>query len=137
MGRRGGRAASPPVLYCTLGNLTMIRVLLAALLLTTPAFAADMSVFVRNQRQEGVALELFSRDSDKVWPGGDKVFLIRPQAKKSVPISCEPGEHICWGAWVAGNDQISTGVGPDNDQPCDTCCFICVEHSTETVDLAE
>ncbi|SFP17538.1 hypothetical protein SAMN03159463_03761 [Mesorhizobium sp. NFR06] len=115
----------------------MIRALLAFLLLTSPAFAADMSVFVRNQRSDGVAVELFSRDSEKVWPGDDKVFLIRPKAKKSVPISCEPGEHICWGAWVVGNDKVTAGVGPDNDQPCDTCCFICTEHSTETVDLAE
>ncbi|RWL95234.1 hypothetical protein [Mesorhizobium sp.] len=115
----------------------MIRISLAALLLTTPAFAADMSVFVRNQRQQDVAVELFSRDSEKVWPGNDKVFLIRPQAKKSVPISCDNGEHICWGAWVVGNDKLSAGVGPDNDQPCDACCFICVEHSTETVDLAQ
>ncbi|TGQ50846.1 hypothetical protein EN836_26975 [Mesorhizobium sp. M1C.F.Ca.ET.193.01.1.1] len=115
----------------------MIRVLLAALLLSTPAFAADMSVFVRNQRQQGVALELFSRDSGKVWPGNDKVFLIRPKANKSVPISCDNGERICWGAWVNGDDSITAGVGPDNDQPCDTCCFLCAEHSTETVDLAE
>ncbi|CDX13929.1 conserved exported hypothetical protein [Mesorhizobium sp. ORS 3324] len=115
----------------------MIRIFLAALLLTSPAFAADMSVFVRNQRSDGVALELFGRDSGKVWPGGDKVFLIRPKAKKSVPISCENGEHICWGAWVNGDDSVTAGVGPDNDQPCDSCCFICVEHSTETVDLAE
>ena len=115
----------------------MIRFTLAFLLLTTPAFAADMSVFVRNQRSDNVAVELFSRDSQKVWPGGDKVFLIRPGAKKSVPISCEPGERICWGAWVVGNDKVTAGVGPDNDQPCDQCCFICTEHSTETVDLAE
>ncbi|TIT81423.1 MAG: hypothetical protein E5W56_08600 [Mesorhizobium sp.] len=115
----------------------MIRIFLAALLLTTPAFAADMSVFVRNQRSDGVALEFFSRDSEKVWPGGDKVFLIRPGAKKSVPISCDNGEHICWGAWVNGDDSVTAGVGPDNDRACDTCCFICVEHSTETVDLAE
>ncbi|RVD68408.1 MAG: hypothetical protein E5V62_31975 [Mesorhizobium sp.] len=115
----------------------MIRALLATLLLATPAQADDMSVFVRNQRSQGVALELFSRDRDTVWPGGDKVFLIRPGARKSVPISCNPGENICWGAWVNGDDQVSAGVGPDNDQPCNSCCFICVEHSTETIDLAE
>ncbi len=84
-----------------------------------------------------VALELFSRDRDTVWPGGDKVFLIDPRARKSVPIACNQGERLCWGAWVNGNDRLSAGVGPDNDQPCDTCCFICVEHSTETIDLTE
>ena len=115
----------------------MIRALLAALLLTSPAFAADMSLYVRNQRPQGVAVELFSRDSDKVWPGNDKVFLIRPKANKSVPISCDNGERICWGAWVNGDDSVTAGVGPDNDQPCETCCFICTEHSTQTIDLAE
>lgn len=102
-----------------------------------PVAAADMSLYVRNQRSDGVALELFSRDRDTVWPGGDKVFLIDPRARKSVPISCNQGERLCWGAWVNGNDKLSAGVGPDNDQPCDTCCFVCVEHSTETIDLTE
>ena len=102
-----------------------------------PVAAADVSLYVKNQRSDGVALELFSRDRDTVWPGGDKVFLIDPRARKSVPISCNQGERLCWGAWVNGNDRLSAGVGPDNDQPCDTCCFICVEHSTETIDLAE
>ena len=115
----------------------MIRLTLAALLVATPAAAADMAFFVKNLRAQGVAVELFSRDSDKVWPGGNKVFFIRPKAQKSVPISCTPGERICWGAWVDGNDQISAGVGPDNDQPCDNCCFICTEHSTETIDLVQ
>ncbi len=102
-----------------------------------PVAAADMSLYVKNQRSDGVALELFSRDRDTVWPGGDKVFLLDSRARKSVPISCNQGERLCWGAWVNGNDRLSAGVGPDNDQPCDTCCFICVEHSTETIDLAE
>lgn len=102
-----------------------------------PVAAADMSLYVKNQRSDGVALELFSRDRDTVWPGGDKVFLIDPRARKSVPISCNQGERLCWGAWANGNDKLSAGVGPDNDQPCDTCCFICVEHSTETIDLTE
>ncbi|TPI26635.1 hypothetical protein FJW08_27145 [Mesorhizobium sp. B3-2-1] len=83
----------------------------------------------------GLAVELFSRDRETVWPGSDKVFLVDPGSQKSVPISCNQGERICYGAWVDGNDKISAGVGPDNDQPCDTCCFICVEHLTETIDL--
>jgi hypothetical protein len=108
---------------------------LAALLFATSAQAAEMAFFVKNLRKEAVAVELFSRDRETVWPGNDKVFLIDPGAQKSVPLSCNQGEHICYGAWVDGNDSVSAGVGPDNDQPCDTCCFICVEHSTETIDL--
>ncbi|RUW57796.1 hypothetical protein [Mesorhizobium sp. M7A.F.Ca.US.008.03.1.1] len=116
--------------------MTLFRmVALAALVFTPPAQAADMAFFVKNLRKESVAVELFSRDRETVWPGNDKVFLIGPGSQKSVPLSCDQGEHICYGAWVDGNDSISAGVGPDNDQPCDTCCFICVEHSTETIDL--
>jgi len=116
--------------------VTLFRMLaLAALVLANSAEAADMAFFVKNLRKEGVAVELFSRDRETVWPGNDKVFLVDPGSRKSVPISCNQGERICYGAWVDGNDQISAGVGPDNDQPCDTCCFICVEHTTETIDL--
>lgn len=118
--------------------VTLFRIAaLAALLLTTSVHAADMAFFVKNKRTEAVAVELFSHDRDTVWPGNDKVFLIDPRSRKSIPISCNAGERICYGAWVNGDDSISAGVGPDNDQPCDTCCFTCVEHSTETIDLVE
>ena len=115
----------------------MIRLTLAALLLTTSAQAADMAFFVKNLRQQSVAVELFSHDRKTVWPGDDQVFMIEPNSQKSVPISCNPGENICYGAWVNGDDSVSAGVGPDNDQPCDNCCFICVEKTTETIDLVE
>ena len=116
--------------------MTLFRMaVLAALVCTTSAKAADMAFFVKNLRKEAVAVELFSRDRETVWPGNGKVFLIDPNSQKSVPLSCNQGERICYGAWVHGNDRISAGVGPDNDQPCDTCCFICVEHTTETIDL--
>ncbi|GLQ80553.1 hypothetical protein GCM10007881_40720 [Mesorhizobium huakuii] len=116
--------------------MTLFRLaVLAALVCANSAEAADMAFFVKNLRKEAVAVELFSRDRETVWPGNDKVFLIDPNSQKSVPLSCNQGERICYGAWVDGNDRISAGVGPDNDQPCDTCCFICVEHTTETIDL--
>lgn len=115
----------------------MIRLVLIALFFATPTHAADMAFFVKNQRSRAVAVELFSRDRKTVWPGDDQVFLIEPGSQKSVPISCNQGERICYGAWVNGDDSISAGVGPDNDQLCDTCCFICVEKTTETIDLVE
>jgi len=110
---------------------------MSVLLLAGPAHAADMAFFVKNLRSQGVAVELFSRDRDTVWPGGDKVFLVEPGTRKSIPITCNAGERICYGAWVNGNDAISAGVGPDNDRKCDDCCFTCVEKSTETIDLTE
>jgi hypothetical protein len=116
--------------------MPLLRLLVVATLaLATSAEAADMAFFVKNMRAQAVAVELFSRDRGTVWPGDDQVFLVDPTSRKSIPLSCNQGEHICYGAWVNGDDSISAGVGPDNDQPCDTCCFICVDHTTESVEL--
>ena len=113
----------------------MLRLTLAALLLAMPAHAADMAFFVKNLRQQSVAVELFSRDRQTVWPGDGKVFLIQPGSQKSVPISCNPGENICYGAWVNGNDKMSWGVGPDGAFDCKNCCLICLTTGLETIDL--
>ena len=74
-----------------------------------------------------------SRDRDQVWPGGDQVYLLEKGEAKSVPVSCNAGENICYGAWVAGDDRIAWGVGPDNDHPCNDCCYICAEKTTAEI----
>ena len=108
---------------------------LAALLLVTvtPAYAADMGFVLENEHSRAVVIELHGKET--VWPGNDKVYLIDPGAIKEVTISCTPGERICYGAWINGNDSINYGVGPDNDRPCHDCCSICVGHTMETIDL--
>jgi len=116
----------------------MIRFAIIALVLATPVHAADMNVYIKNQQDRGVAVELSSRDREAVWPGGDKVYFLDAREKKSVPISCEAGERICYGAWVNGDDRMSFGVGPDRDQPpCEYCCFLCVEKSTQVVSVTK
>ena len=92
-----------------------------------------MAFFIKNQASRAVAVELRSRDRDQVWPGGDQVYLLEKSEAKSVPISCEAGEQICYGAWVVGDDRRSWGVGPDNDHPCDDCCYICAEKTTAQI----
>jgi len=109
--------------------------LLAALLLATSPAAAEMLLYVRNGNQSAVAVQAFSQDNDQTWPGGDEVWLFEPGQKKTVPLSCTPGERICYGAWVNGNDAISWGVGPDGDKDCKSCCLICLTSGIETIDL--
>ena len=108
---------------------------LAALAVLAPAVAQadEMAFFMKNQTGRAVAVELRSRDRDQVWPGGDQVYLVEKGVAKSVPISCEAGEKICYGAWVAGDDRITWGVGPDNDHPCNDCCYICAEKTTAEI----
>jgi hypothetical protein len=124
----------------TLGP-AMIRFAIIALVLAVfsgSATAADMHFYMKNRQDHGVAVELFSQDRDKVWPGDDKVYFLDAREKKAVPVTCEAGERICYGAWINGNDRISFGVGPDNDQPpCQYCCFLCVEKSTQDISISK
>lgn len=107
---------------------------LAAMLLTAGAAQADDMGFVfQNEHDKAVAIELHGKD--QVWPGGDKVYLLDAGSIKEVTVSCNPGEKICYGAWIAGNDSIPFGVGPDNNRSCSNCCYICVAHTMETIDL--
>jgi hypothetical protein len=97
------------------------------------ACAADMGYVLQNEHSRSVAIELHS--ADRTWPGGDQVYLLDPGEIKAVKISCTPGERICYGAWINGDDRIAFGVGPDNDRTCHNCCSICVGHTMETIDL--
>lgn len=111
----------------------MIRLALLALLFAAPAAAADMSVFLKNGAPHDVAVELSSASRGHRWPGDDQVYLLEKDAKKSLRLTCEAGERICWGGWRNGDDGVTYGIGPDGDRQCRDCCFICVEKTTATV----
>ena len=111
----------------------MIRTVFILLAMTLPATASDMAMFIKNQYSRGVALEFFGQETGTRWPGNDKVYFLDRGERKSIPISCQEGERICYGAWVNGNDKVFWGVGPDNNRSCETCCTVCVEKSTEAI----
>lgn len=116
----------------------MIRLAIAALLFAAApapqiAHADGMAFFIDNRHPGDVAVELYGRQS--VWPGNDQVYLIERGMKKSLPITCEAGETICWAAWVNGDARIYWGVGPDSVRTCYDCCFICANKTTATVEV--
>jgi hypothetical protein len=113
----------------------MIRLALLALLLAAPAQAEEMAFYMKNGVPRAVAVELYSQDRQTVWPGGEKVYLLEKGEKKSVPVSCQAGETICWGAWLNGDDRTAWGVGPGSLRTCDDCCAICTAKSTATVEI--
>jgi hypothetical protein len=112
-----------------------LLVLLAGLFLLPAAASADMLFYIRNGSENALAVEFFSQDRKEVWPGGDQVWLFEAGQKKTVPVACTPGEHICYGAWVNGNDKMSWGVGPDGAFDCKSCCLICLSTGIDTIDL--
>lgn len=96
--------------------------------------AAEMAFYMKNGAGRAVAVELHG-NAGHVWPGDGKVFMLDTAEKKSVPVACEAGERICYGAWLVGDDRTAWGVGPDNKEDCENCCTICVAKSTYTIDL--
>ena len=45
--------------------------------------------------------------------------------------------EIIRGAWVSGDQGTYWGVGPDNTQACDDCCYVCEGGVTEEIELVE
>ena len=101
------------------------------------ASAAEMAFYIRNDVGRAVVVELHSTTRDQVWPGYDEVYLIDKGEKKSVPVTCEAGELICYGAWLNGDAGTHWGVGPENDQHCTDCCYVCKEKTTATIVLRQ
>ena len=62
----------------------VLLALVALAAAASPASSAEMRFYMKNAGTKGVALEFFSRDRQKSWPGGDKVFLLDPGEKKSI-----------------------------------------------------
>ena len=116
----------------------VLACIVAALALSAQtAQAEQMSVIITNSHPFAVELELYSQDRDHVWPGNGQIYLLNDGEEKEVPISCNPGESICYGAWVSGDPNTFWGVGPDNSQDCSDCCYVCDGSITESINLVE
>lgn len=102
-----------------------------------PAFAADMIFQMRNSHPNAVEVELYSQDRTYVWPGHGQVYLLDDGETRRIPVSCDEGERICYGAWLSGDTSIYWGTGPDNRKECNDCCYTCSGDSTEEIDLTK
>lgn len=101
------------------------------------AFAADVTFQMRNSHPNAVEVELYSQDRDHVWPGNNQVYYLDDGETKQIPLACDEGEKICYGAWVSGDKSTYWGTGPDNAETCEDCCYTCEGGKTEEIDLTE
>jgi hypothetical protein len=106
-----------------------------AILFAPAAYAGDVTFTVKNSHPNAMRLELYSQDRDYVWPGDGKDFYLDDGETKSLPISCNEGESICYGAWVDGEEGTYWGVGPGNKEKCEDCCYTCSGGETEEINL--
>lgn len=108
-----------------------------AMAVASPALAADVTFVMRNDHPNAVELELYSQDRNHIWPGGNEVYYLDDGETKQIPLSCEEGESICYGAWISGDKQTYWGVGPENAETCQDCCYTCSSGETEQINLTE
>jgi len=116
------------------------RVGVAACLIVVPiapALAENLNFVMNNGHPYRVQVELYSQDRNHVWPGDNKAYVLDDDETKKISISCKRGESICYGAWVDGDSDTYWGVGPDNTQDCDDCCYVCQDGETEQINLVE
>lgn len=102
---------------------------------STAALASDVTFAIKNSHPNAVEVELYSQDRKHVWPGGNEVYYLDDGETKSMALSCDEGETICYGAWISGDRGSYWGVGPDNVQDCDDCCYTCEGGETEEIEL--
>lgn len=102
-----------------------------------PGAAADVTFVMRNEHPNAVEVELYSQDRNHIWPGDNKVFYLDDGETKQIPLSCNEGEQICYGAWVSGDKGTYWGTGPDNGETCEDCCYTCTGGETEEINLVE
>ena len=118
---------------------TYARRTLAALslfmLVVPSAHAADITFAIKNSHPNAMRVELYSQDRDYVWPGNDEVYLLDDGETKTMSLSCDEGESICYGAWVDGDEETYWGVGPGNKEKCEDCCYTCSGGETEEINL--
>ena len=110
-------------------------VLASAAAFAAPAAAADVTFVMRNDHPNAVRIELYSQDRDHVWPGGGQDYYLDDGETKTMSLECEEGESICYGAWIDGDQGTYWGVGPNNEQTCDDCCYTCEGGDTEEIAL--
>ncbi|SJM28182.1 conserved exported hypothetical protein [Mesorhizobium delmotii] len=113
-----------------------IAVTLCLVTLFAPAArAGDVTFEIRNSHPNAMRVELYTQDRDYVWPGNNQDYYLNDGETKSIPLSCDDGESICYGAWVDGDEGTYWGVGPGNTEKCDDCCYTCSGGEIEEIDL--
>lgn len=104
-------------------------------LVAAPGFADETTFIMQNDHPNALRVELYSQDRDHVWPGDGQDYYLSDGEVKTMPLECDAGENICYGAWIDGDENTYWGVGPGNKQDCETCCFTCEGGETEQITL--
>lgn len=118
--------------HALFGAIMVVATLIGA---SATASADEVTFTIRNNHPNALELQLYSQNRSHIWPGPDEVYYLDDGEAKDVPLSCRSGESICYGAWIAGDQDTYWGVGPNNANRCTDCCYVCGAGDTEEIVL--
>lgn len=114
-------------------GLAAILLVLAQMLTASGAFAEELTFRFTNRVAAPLFVELYSNDRQKIWPKEGRLFILADAAPRKLSVSCDPGEKICYGAWIEGDITRFWGVGHEGKAGCDDCCRYCEAPSINSV----
>ncbi|MEM1389137.1 MAG: hypothetical protein AAF748_07775 [Pseudomonadota bacterium] len=119
---------------------TILKRFLVMLTLTagfaTSAQAAELQWSFDNESNGRISIKFFSDVRDWEWPGNNQVYYVDPRdGVRTMTLSCNQGERICYGAWLDSNPNYIWGVGRTGNSGCRSCCYVCGGGRTETIEL--
>lgn len=124
-----------------LGGNMLRKALLAAVTLAllplVPAKAESLLFSVQSKYPYIVHIAFYSDNRNWEWPGDDKVYVLDDSRVHDYSLGCNSGEKICYGAWPKGTRKSYWGVGPDGNQSCRGCCYICNGGETGVIVLQD
>lgn len=100
-----------------------------------PTTTETITFNVTNDTSRTLLVSFFSQDRDAAWPGGGRDYIVQPRASQSFALTCRTTEQVCYGAYPQGERYSGGywGVGPDNDQWCENCCYACGTFETDNI----
>lgn len=119
-----------------------MRRLVAALVVGSLAWMAPgvvqsdsgaMIFHIQSEHRNIVQVEFYSQSRSRAWPGGGEAYTLKDSEPHEYRLNCDPGEEICYGAWVSGNQYTYWGAGLDGEQGCSNCCYVCGQETNVIV----
>lgn len=98
------RTALAPALL-RFGGLVLLAVVIA-MGRGVNARADQMTWIVQSDYRYQVQVAVFSRNPRWEWPGHGNAYPLDDFDEHDIPISCQHGQKICYGAWVADRDDL-------------------------------
>lgn len=104
-----------------------------------PAAAQELTMTFRIQslHPNRVQISFYAQSRNVEWPGGGEAFVLGDSEVHEMPLACQNGERICYGAWLVGDTNTRWGVGVTGREGCRDCCYVCSTNDPEQITLGK